>query len=136
MPTFNSGESPPRWRAAVVDAESLLDAHAERQWIPLTDSVVGQTDVIPDLIRLGQSVDLTDAIAFAQRHFSNTPSASDAFAQAAVRTATWAKEQVLPPPRVLLRRFGVLSLWRVCSNSLEHLFPDLRVLAPSPAVGS
>jgi hypothetical protein len=37
--------------------------------------------------------DLTDSIAFVERHFSSTPSASDAFAQAAVRTAEWAKRQ-------------------------------------------
>jgi len=44
-------------------------------------------EVIPELIELGKRVDLNDTIRFVQQHFSSTPSASDAFAQAAQRTA-------------------------------------------------
>ena len=37
-------------------------------------------------------LDLNDTVAFVQKHFSSTPTASDAFAQAAVKTASWARE--------------------------------------------
>jgi len=76
-------------------------------------------DVIPDLIRLAEEVDLTDAIAFAQRHFSNTPSASDAFAQAAQRTATWAKAQATG---VELRKV-IESLAVMPSNGISGTWP-------------
>ena len=42
-------------------------------------------DVIPELIELGRTIDLNETIKFVQSHFSSTPTASDAFAQAAVR---------------------------------------------------
>jgi hypothetical protein len=42
-------------------------------------------DQIPELIKLGRSLDLTETIQFAQSHFSSSPTASDAFAQAAVK---------------------------------------------------
>jgi len=48
---------------------------------------------IPTLVQLGRDVDLTTTINFAREHFSSSPTASDAFAQAAVRTAGWAREQ-------------------------------------------
>jgi len=33
------------------------------------------------MVKIAEQIDLTDAIAFAERHFSTTPTASDAFAQ-------------------------------------------------------
>ena len=42
---------------------------------------------IPLLVEIGQQLDLNDTVAFVKKHFSSTPSASDAFAQAAVKTA-------------------------------------------------
>jgi len=56
---------------------------------PQIDKYVDLDDVevIPELIELGKRVDLNDTIRFVQQHFSSTPTASDAFAQAAQRTA-------------------------------------------------
>jgi len=42
---------------------------------------------IPLLVDIGQRLDLNDTIAFVRKHFSS-PAASDAFAQAAVKTAS------------------------------------------------
>ena len=37
-------------------------------------------------------LDLNETVAFVKKHFSSTPTASDAFAQAAISTASWARE--------------------------------------------
>ena len=50
---------------------------------------------IPLLVEIGNKLDLNDTIAFVRTHFSSTPTASDAFAQAAVKTASWARETAL-----------------------------------------
>lgn len=50
---------------------------------------------IPLLVEIGNKLDLNDTIAFVRTHFSSTPTASDAFAQAAVKTAGWARETAL-----------------------------------------
>jgi hypothetical protein len=47
---------------------------------------------IPLLVEIGQRLDLNDTVAFVRQHFSSTPSASDAFAQAALETASWVGE--------------------------------------------
>jgi len=65
---------------------------------------------IPELIEIARNMDLTDSIKFVECHFSSAPTASDAFAQAAVRTAEWAKEQA----KVQLSE--VISSWSAPSS--------------------
>jgi len=61
---------------------------------------------LPLLVEIGNNLDLNDTIAFVQKHFSSTPTASDAFAQAAVKTASWARETAL---KVQLNEAGILK---------------------------
>eukprot|EP00960_Hanusia_phi_P074798 768319-Hanusia_phi.AAC.1 len=75
--------------------------HPDKRYYRIEPTLRGPIELdsvesIPELVRLGNAVDLSEGIAFVQRHFSSGPaSASDAFAQAAVKTASWARQQAL-----------------------------------------